>query len=542
MSYGRVPVLIVGGSLVGLSTALFLAVERIPCLLVERHPGTSIHPRAVGYYPRTLEILRGAGLEETVLQAATGFRNHTMLAGLESLTGRVFWSRDELAGSEGLDDLTPSRMILLPQDRLEPLLRNRAELLGARTCYGTELVSFGADETGVTSVLRDRATGTEQTVRSDYLVGADGPRSLVRETLDVPRHGRGVISYQLSIAFTAHMREALDGRRFSVAHVRNAEVTGTLVHDDTLTEGTLVVGYDPDGGDSPQDFTDERCVRLVRAAIGVPDLEVRIRSRFPWEMAEFASEEYRRGRMFLAGDAAHVIPPTGGYGSNTGIADAHNLAWKLASVIRGTAGAGLLDSYDAERRPLGDIVAHQGALELAVRTNTATDEQRAQIKDPLSLTMGYRYVSGAVVNDSGDEAAVPPAITDPRTTGGRPGTRAPHLLVESEGKEISTLDLFGRGFTLLAGQDADPWCEAAGTAALELGLRLAVHRTGGSRGRVLHPVAGDFTAAYGVGPRGAVLVRPDGFVAWRSHGACSSVGGSADGLGTVLRRLLARDN
>ncbi|MCM2423298.1 FAD-dependent monooxygenase [Streptomyces sp. RKAG293] len=539
MSDDRVPVLIVGGSLVGLSTALFLAGEKIPCLLVERHPGTSVHPRAVGYYPRTLEILRAAGLEETVLQAAAGFKDHTLRAGLESLTGQVFWSRDELAGGDELDDLTPSRMVLLPQDRLEPLLRSRAELLGARTSYGTELVSFEADASGVTSVLRDRADGSERTVRSDYLVGADGPRSLVRETLGVPRHGRGVISHQLSMAFTAHMREALDGRRFSVAHVQNDEVTGILVHDDTLTEGTLVVAYDPAEGDSLDDFTDERCVHLVRAAIGVPDLEVRIRSRFPWEMAEFASEEYRRGRIFLAGDAAHVIPPTGGYGSNTGIADAHNLAWKLASVIRGTAGAGLLDSYDAERRPLGDFVADQGALELAVRSNTATDEQRARIADPLAVTMGYRYVSGAVLNGAGDEAADPPAVIDPRTTGGRPGTRAPHLLVESQGKEISTLDLFGGGFTLLAGEDADPWCESAGTAAEELGTRLTVHRTGGSRGQVLHPVTGDFTEAYGIGPQGAVLVRPDGFVAWRSHGAAA---GPADELGTVLRRLLARDS
>ncbi|MDJ0346937.1 FAD-dependent monooxygenase [Streptomyces sp. H10-C2] len=537
MSDDRVPVLIVGGSLVGLSAALFLAGEKIPCLLVERHPGTSVHPRAVGYYPRTLEILRSAGVEETVLQTAAGFKDHTLRAGMESLTGKVFWSRDELAGGDELEDLTPSRMVLLPQDRLEPLLRSRAELLGARTSYGTELVSFEADESGVTSVLLDRASGTERTVRSDYLVAADGPRSLVRETLGVPRHGRGVISHQLSVAFTAHMREALDGRRFSVAHIQNDEVTGILVHDDTLTEGTLVVAYDPDDGDSLDDFTDERCVHLVRAAVGTPDLEVRIRSRFPWEMAEFASEEYRRGRIFLAGDAAHVIPPTGGYGSNTGIADAHNLAWKLASVIRGTAGAGLLDSYDAERRPLGDFVANQGALELAVRSNTATDEQRAQIAEPLAVTMGYRYVSEAAPAGAGEEAAVPPSVTDPRSTGGRPGTRAPHLLVESQGKEISTLDLFGGGFTLLAGESADPWCAAAGSAAQELGIRLSVHQIGGSAGQALRPVTGDFAQAYGVGPQGAVLVRPDGFVAWRSDGADPD---PAAGLGSVLRRLLAR--
>ncbi|MGA4850145.1 FAD-dependent oxidoreductase [Streptomyces sp. G5(2025)] len=333
------PVLIVGGSLVGLSTAVFLARHGVRCTMVERHPGTSIHPRAVGYYPRTGELLRQAGVEDAAVQEGAGFATHRTRAGVASLAGEVLFSKEELEGDEDLGDLTPSRLLLLPQDRLEPLLRDRAVELGADLRFGTELLSFAEDPEGVTAVLGDDA-GT-RTFRSSYLVACDGPRSTVREALKVPRQGRGVLSRHVSIAFGADLRPVLGERRYSVVHVKNDQVTGILVHDDTLSGGTLIVEYRPEDGESLEDFTDGRCAELVGAAIGAPGVEVTIRSRFPWDMAEQVAEGFVHGRVLLAGDAAHVVPPTGGYGANTGIADAHNLAWKLALVVEGIAGPAL---------------------------------------------------------------------------------------------------------------------------------------------------------------------------------------------------------
>ncbi|MFD7127118.1 MULTISPECIES: FAD-dependent oxidoreductase [Streptomyces] len=535
----RTPVLVVGGSLVGLSTALFLAHHDVPCVLVERHRGTSVHPRAVGYYPRTAELLRQAGVERAALGAATGFETHRTRAGVVSLAGEVLFSKEELEGSDGLSDLTPSRLLLLPQDRLEPLLRDRARHLGADLRFGAELLSFTEDPRGVVAVI-GTADGDSYRLGADYLVACDGPRSTVREALKVPRRGRGVLSRHVSIAFSADLREVLGSRRYSVVHVRNPEVTGILVHDDTLSGGTLIVGYRPEDGESLKDFTDARCTELVSAAIGAPEVPVRIRSRFPWDMAEQVAERFTHGRVLLAGDAAHVIPPTGGYGANTGIADAHNLAWKLALVTGGFAGPGLLDTYDTERRPVGVRTAEQGSLQLAARSGEASDEERAAMFDALAVTMGQSYVSGAVVPEPGARAL--PGISDPRELRGEPGVRAPHVVVERDGARLSVLDLFGRGFVLLAGEAGAGWVEAAPGAA-GAGPVVDAYRVvpGGSAppGCLTDP-GRRWAGAYGVGARGAVLVRPDGFVAWRSRGGPPASGAEAV-LSEVLGRVLARD-
>ncbi|MEU1180060.1 FAD-dependent oxidoreductase [Streptomyces sp. NPDC005820] len=536
---GDAPVLIVGGSLVGLSAAVFLAHHGVRCTLVERHPSTSVHPRAVGYYPRTAELLRQAGVEDAALREAAGFETHRTRAGVTSLAGEVLFSKEELEGDDELGDLTPSRLLLLPQDRLEPLLRARAEQLGADLRFGTELLSFAEDPEGVTAVLGD-GDGTS-TFRSGHLVACDGPRSTVREALKVPRHGRGVLSHHVSIAFAADLRPVLGARRYSVVHVKNPEVTGILVHDDTLTGGTLIVGYRPEDGESLDDFTDARCAELVSAAIGSPGTEVTVRSRFPWDMAEQVAEGFVHGRVLLAGDAAHVIPPTGGYGANTGIADAHNLAWKLALVVGGVAGEGLLETYDAERRPVAAYTAGQGSLQLAVRSGSATDEQRAAAADALTVTMGQAYRSAAVVPEPGDEAL--PAPADPRTLRGAPGTRAPYAVLSRDGGPLSTLDLFGGGFVLLAGERGGEWMSAAVGAAAELGVQLTARRVvpgaGGGAGTLADP-DGRWAERYGgLTAEGAVLVRPDGVVAWRARGA-EPAGRERTALTAVLRTVLAR--
>ncbi|MFB6848033.1 FAD-dependent oxidoreductase [Streptomyces sp. NPDC056373] len=537
---GSAPVLIVGGSLVGLSTALFLARHGVRCTLVERRPSTSIHPRAVGYYPRTGELLRQAGVEDAAVREASGFATHRTRAGVTSLAGEVLFSKEELEGDDDLGDLTPSRLLLLPQDRLEPLLRERAVELGADLRFGTELVSFAEDPEGVTAVLDDGAGGT-RTFRSSYLVACDGPRSTVREALKVPRQGRGVLSRHVSIAFGADLRPVLGDRRYSVVHIQNPQVTGILVHDDTLTGGTLIVGYRPEDGESLEDFTDDRCAELVRAAVGAPGTDVTIRSRFPWDMAEQVAERFVHGRVLLAGDAAHVVPPTGGYGANTGIADAHNLAWKLALVAGGVAGAGLVETYDAERRPVALYTAEQGSLQLALRSGTATPEQRAAVADAVTVTSGQAYRSAAVVAEPG--GADLPVASDPRALRGAPGTRAPYVELVRGGEPVSTLDLFGRDFVLLTGENGREWISAAVAVSAALGLKITARRvvpgTDAGAGTLADP-DGTWSERYGgLRPEGAVLVRPDGVVAWRSPGA-DPEGEETPVLTAVLRGVLAR--
>ncbi|WP_407550939.1 FAD-dependent oxidoreductase [Streptomyces sp. Pv4-95] len=537
MSNSGTHVLIAGGSLVGLSTAVFLAHHNVPCTVVERHPGTSIHPRAVGYYPRTAELLRTVGVEDAAKDAASGFEQHKTRAGVVSLAGEVLFSKEELAGGDELADLTPSKLLLLPQDRLEPLLRARAEKLGADLRFGTELVSFTQDGDGVSAVVKDEH-GVESTLRADYLVAADGPRSTVREALGLRREGRGVLSRHVSIAFGADFGAVLGERRYSVVHVKNDTVMGILVHDDTLTEGTLIVGYDPEKGESLDDFTDARCAELVSAAIGSDTVEVTVRSRFPWDMAELVTERFVQGRVLIAGDAAHQIPPTGGYGANTGIADAFNLSWKLALVLKGVAAPSLLDTYHEERWPVGTYTARQGSLQLAVRSGTATEEQQAATDDAMTVTMGQAYPSGAFVHEAGAEPL--PLTCDPRSLRGEPGTRAPYVVLERDGVPVSTLDLFGTGFVLLAGRDGGSWGRAAASAGPALGVDIAFHGIGPTaEDTQLVDRQGRWNDAYGVRAGGAVLVRPDGVVAWRAPASLPAAEQGA-ALEAALRRILGR--
>ena len=235
--------------------------------------------------------------------------------------------------------------------------------------------------------------------------------------------------------------------------------------------------------------------------------------------------------MFLAGDAAHVVPPNGGYGGNTGVQDAHNLAWKLALTLAGVAGPGLLDSYDAERRPVGELTVEQAFTRYVTRVAPYLGTENTQpIVDDFSMEIGYRYDSPAVVVEPGS----PPLHEHPRESAGRPGARAPHVFLDRDGTRLSTLDLFGRNFVLLAGPEGGAWRDAAPAAAAGLGVALDAHVVG--HGDLADP-GGCFPGAYGISPSGAVLVRPDGFVGWR---AVTAADAPEDALRQALQVLLCR--
>jgi hypothetical protein len=262
---------------------------------------------------------------------------------------------------------------------------------------------------------------------------------------------------------------------------------------------------------------------LVHAALGSNDVTVTIEDVMPGQSTADVAERFQDGRVFLAGDAAHVMPPYGGFGGNTGIADAHNLAWKLALVVQRKAGAELLSTYEPERRPVAAFAVEQAYTRYVMRSAQylgASGMQKAE--NDLNIELGYCYHSSAVIPESDDDGR---GHENPRESQGRAGRRVPHIFLEREGQTLSTLDLFGRNFVLLTGPNAQAWCESAEIAARELGLPLDVHRM----------EAGAFADAYGITSSGAVLVRPDGFVAWRAK---SSAGASSVTLAQHVRAIL----
>ncbi len=525
----------------GLSTSLLLADLHLPHLLVERHRGTAVHPRAASFHQRTMEIFRGAGLQHTVEAAAEKeFVQSGAIVSVETLASDdvTYFYR---SFNEGVEELSPTSRLFITQIGLEPLLRERAREQGAEHRYGTEVVDVSQDDDGVTSVIRDRDSGAEETVRADYLVAADGAHSPIRQHLGIEMVGRGAFADCVTIYFKADMRDLIADRPLSVVYVSHPELLGFFRFSFDGHSGFLAVfsTTDADGNrdtHAGKDLDTAGCVELVRKALGRCDIAVEVENVQGWSAATGHARAFRRGRVFLAGDAAHVMPPTGGFGGNTGVADAHNLAWKLAMVTRGTAGPGLLDTYDAERRPLSALIAEQAYTRYVLRVDPSLprDNLAAPLDDP-SIELGTVYDSAAVLPVREPDPADPP-LDDPRSPAGRIGVRAPHLWVTRDGAEISLLDVQGNSFILLATTDGRPWTDAAAPAAGSLGVDLPAYRVGPDADLVC--AAGTFETAYGVGRGGAALVRPDGVLAWR---AADAVTDHAGALQSALRRLLARN-
>ncbi|MFF7561154.1 FAD-dependent oxidoreductase [Streptomyces pseudovenezuelae] len=518
----RVPVLIVGGSLVGLSTSVFLGRLGVPHILVERHAGTSIHPRGRGNNVRTMELFRTAGVEPMIRQAAATLADNHGILQTPTLVGDAGeWLFREIDAGGGLARFSPSSWCLCSQNDLEPVLLDHATRLGGDLRYATELLSFESGPSGVTAILKSRETGEHTTVLADYLVAADGPRSPVREQLGIGQSGPGDLFSNVSITFRSRrLADVVGERRFIVCYLTDPAADGALLPVDNRANWVFHAPWHPERGETLEEFTDERCVAHIRRAIGVDDLDVEITGRAPWHAAQRVARSYRSGRVFLAGDSAHEMSPTGAFGSNTGIQDAHNLAWKLAAVLGGWAGDRLLDSYDAERRPVAEATSARAAARSAEHSHPGYAPAPGTGGGPqrgiLNVALGYRYPQGAVV---GADPAIP-VVPDRLDLSGEPGSRAPHMAVRHAGERISTLDLYERSLVLLSGADAHSgWHEAAVRLAAQTSVPLASYRLGEGPDAELTP-EGDthWSAAHGTTPEGAVLVRPDGFVAWRSAG------------------------
>ncbi|HEY2058500.1 MAG TPA: FAD-dependent oxidoreductase [Amycolatopsis sp.] len=477
-------VLVAGGSLVGLCTALFLARRGVATLLVERHPGTAVHPRTPGYNARSMELFRAAGVARAVRQAGPWQLDGSGLLAAATLTSEQVRWLEPLAMRGPTDDfsgLTPAEPAVLSQDLLEPVLRRHAEAAGAVLRFGTMLESFHDDGDRVTAVLRDLETGATREATVDYLVAADGADSAIRARLGIGRDGPGVLDHQAGITVRADLSAVR--HRFAVGKIDNPEVSAMVrIVGDRLT---INVGYRPGDGESIDQFTPDRCVALARAVVGIPRLAATPLGVSAWQPSAAVARRFSAGRVFLAGDAAHVMPPSGAFGANTGIQDAYNLAWKLALVLDGSAPPRLLDSYHTERRPVAEMTVGQ-ALHRGRAWFGEPYPVTGAMLDDVTVMFGYRYGPG-------------PVTEDPGAPSGEPGTRLPHAWVTHGGQRMSTVDLWAAGAVLLTGPGGAPWRDSvpAGVEVAELGP--------------------DDWDRVGDGGTGAMLIRPDGFIAWRSE-------------------------
>ena len=513
----HVPVLIVGGGLVGLSTSLFLAHYGAPSLLVERHASTTIHPKQFGLGIRPMEIFRSVDLEEIVRAGGVPLANARDHIVVQTLAAGAI-RRNQMLDTEHPETLalSPSMLTICPQNVLEPILLDAARQRGSEIRFNTELLSFEQDDEGVTATLIERETGTRRTVHADYLVAADGVHSPISRSLDIPTRGAGTFASMVNILFRADLNARLGEQSFAVCVVMNPESFGVLGPVNNRDLWIFNAGYAPERGERVEDFTVERCTDLVCKAIGLPDLEVEVMSILPWEMAARANERLAVGRVFIAGDAAHVMPPVGGFGASTGIQDAQNLAWKLALVVNGQAGTELLDTYQSEREPVDWFTTEQARLRYqeSNRRWSADAGERAEVgmAHDLVVMLGYHYNSPAIVEPRRQMLSLEHVILN-----GEPGTRAPHLWIERAGQRFSTLDLLGQHFVLLSGPAGASWLSAAQTVAARLNLDLDLYRAGTDFS--IADSADAFCSAYGISPQGAVLARPDGFICWRARGS-----------------------
>jgi putative polyketide hydroxylase len=516
----EVPILIVGGGPVGLAASIFLSRQGVRSLLAERHPGTAIHPKSRGINARTMEIFRQCGVESAIRKAGLEPERTGLIVWTRTLAGEEIERRVPSRSSIASAGLSPARNCVCAQDDLEPVLRTFAEAQSVGEIqFNAEVSDFDQDETGVTTTLIDRRDGTETRVRARFMIAADGAQSQIRRRLGVTTIGRENVYESVNILFNADLRTWTEHRPAALYFVENPKIRGTFLTINGVDRWGFLVNNLSGYGYRAEDFTPERSAQLIRLAVGVPDLDVKVLGISPWTASAYVAAEYRRGHIFLAGDAAHEMPPTGGFGLNTGVQDVHNLAWKLVAVLADTASDQLLDTYHDERHPVGRLVTEQSlanTLSMGRVGGRATGPitARPEFLNEQGLIFGTSYVSRAVVSDG----TQPLPNTDPVTQyipSARPGGRAPHVWLERDGLRQSTIDLLG-GFVLMTGMAGQDWAEAARTLASNANLSLQTFIIGGIG--VPDPER-RWREAYGVDDGGAVLVRPDGHVAWRRKSA-----------------------
>lgn len=565
----------------GLTLSTLLASSGVRAITVARHAGTAPSPRAHITNQRTVEIFRDMGIEDQVHAVATPLKHlgngvlATSFTGLEIARYSCYGAGDHQLSQFAA--ASPCEMVNAPQHVLEPVLLTAAWESGAEIRWSTELVHIEQSREHVVARVCERRTGAQYLIRARYAVGADGARSSVAEQSGFGFDGETGLMSMLSTwlevdlsRYTAHRPAGIywivqPGDDYWVG-------SGTWVCVRPFNEWVLHRQYD--AADGEPDTSEAGAIAFARSTIGDPDAPIRVKNVSTWQVNHMVATEYRRGRVFLAGDAAHRHPPASGLGSNTCVQDAYNLAWKLGLVLSGRAGERLLDSYDEERQPVGrQVVDHaihtlhnmplvpralgfrrgqsreQGWASLKELFSDApgAHERRAALAEAVKLQnyrsnalgvhLGQRYTSCAVVDDGTPfpAPACDPVLSYEPTT--HPGGYLPHAWVEHDGRQLSTLDLVGHGhFSLVVGIGGEAWAAAAQKIGQELDIELPVYFVG-YRCRY-DDVLGEWTARREINDRGALLVRPDRHIAWR---CADRPDDPAEVLRTALRNVLALD-
>lgn len=571
-------VLVVGAGPSGLTAAACLADLRVPVIAISKHANTAHTPRAHITNQRTMEVFRDLGIEARV--GEVGWR-------LSQLSNNVLAT--SMAGMElaryksygtGLDRLSdyaaasPCPGMNVPQHVMEPVLLAAAREKGADVRYHNELVRIEQSEHEVLCQVLERATGKEYSIRARYVIGADGGNSRVAQQLGFSFVGEAGLQSMFNAwievdlaAFTSH-RPAVIYVLSQPARPRGFD-TATFVNVRPWNEWSLLHPWDHAKGPPSEDVV----LQAARTAIGKPDVPIRVKDVLTWQVNNIVATEYRKGRVFLAGDAAHRHPPAGGLGTNTSVQDSYNLSWKLAAVLSGKAGEDLLDSYHEERQPVGQQVVERAIMSwnaaaemtaaLGLKEGQSFEEgwsglheiygdsprasaRRKQLRkaiekqngrsNAVGIELGQHYISRAVLNEAPPffEPKRDPVLYYEPTT--RPGAHLPHAWIEHERRQVSTLDIVGqRRFTLIVGIGGKPWAAAAAKVSAELGIELPVQFVG--LRCPYDDVVGDWEAIREVGDDGAILVRPDRYIAWRSMDLPAL---PEDALRTALCRSLAR--
>ena len=510
----RTSIMIVGGGPVGLAMGLLLDRFGIDAIIVEKSPTTTDHPKSRGCWVRTMEIFRQWGIEQAIRDR--GLQDSSdMFVQVESIAGR------EISRSRPEPNLgqTPAWKSLVAQDAVEEEIYKVIEHSNlVQVHFSTEFVGFEEVEDGVVCEIRSVETGRTERWHARYLLACDGAGSQTRRNAGIDMVGPATLAVMLNEYWRGDLsrfpitREAAGYQVYSdqPGMPRRAGILNTNGRDRWLS--VIQIGEEKD--ERPRPWTDAETIEIIRTHAGVPDLDVTLLNRSIWRMSKQVAAQFRKSRVLVVGDAAHRFPPTGGFGLNSGVQDAHNLAWKLAYVLRGHASEQLLDSYDVERRPVaqsnadfsyGNLIRFR-RLDEAVRSGNE-DRIRFWVNDldnhlhSIGQALGFSYEEGAVVPDGTPRGG---HLTRTYFPSDRPGGRFPHLWLDMA-RKTSTLDWFDKEFTVVTGPLGGEWLEAGRDVSEKLGIPLNVQQLPNA-----HQSDG-----IQMGLRGAVLVRPDGHVAWR---------------------------
>jgi 2-polyprenyl-6-methoxyphenol hydroxylase-like FAD-dependent oxidoreductase len=501
-------VLIVGAGVAGLSLSLLLCQQGIRPLVIERRRDISWYPRARHLNFRTMEVLRGLGLRDVVHAAGGAVSRIFARESLASYEEREITDPTSLLDSSAL---SPEPFLwYCPQSRLEPILAAAAHSRGVDLRYSNDLVDFAQQERGVTAVVQDRETRGSYGVNALWLVGADGAHGVVRESLHIPTQGFGTLDeHVVFIYFRAACDDLIRGHENDSFLIEGPDARGMfLIAEKNI--GTFAVMRR--AVDAP--LMPERALELVKTAIGSPSMNVDLIQIVPWQPEQRVAERFQDGHVLLLGDAAHTMPPNEGLGANTAIQSAQNLAWKLAAVMNGSAAPALLSTYETERYPVASFAAKYSMTD----DGTTLFENILMGKKASDFfpIIGYRYQSQAIISEgSTGEAPGEISLLDREDLTGIPGTRVPHIWLERQSARLSTLDLLDGRFVMLTGSDGTQRCDEAARVAAVFGMKLAIYRIGPDAD--LQDPAGNWTERVGVASDGAILLRPDGFVAWRGQ-------------------------